>query len=107
MIIPESDKPYLIALEGPAGAGKTTLQRALGQAFTDEGIRIHLVPEFSDSPLGGAIRNCAHFGQAKPSWLLGLSGILAFLSDKVHLLDAARDPGVVWISDRFITSQLV
>jgi thymidylate kinase len=108
MIFPESGKPYLIVLEGPAGVGKTTLQHFLWQAFIANGIKASLLPEFSDSPLGEALRSNTNYGQPKPSWVLSAGGVLAFLADKLYLLEAAaRNPSDVWIADRFITSQLI
>jgi thymidylate kinase len=108
MLLPKSDKPRLIVLEGPAGAGKTTVQRFLWQSLVADGIKANLLSEFSSSPLGEALRNDTRYGQQKPPWVLGVGGVLALLGDKIFsLATAAEDAGAIWIADRLIISQLI
>src|SRR5947207_1104289 len=102
------EKPILIALEGPAGAGKTALQHFLCQELASRGINAAALPEFSDSSLGQLLKRHAGYGESKPSWTVGLGGLLAFLADKVSLIEGIRGlPKKIWISDRFLSSQLV
>ncbi len=109
MTSPQPSKPLLIALEGPAGAGKTTLQQHLWQQFLTQGVSAECIPEFSESDFGKNLRDNAQYGQAKPDWTIGIGGTLAFLADKIKLIEATNEspPRTVWISDRFVTSQLV
>jgi len=103
-----SSKPRVIALEGPAGVGKTTLSKQLLKQLTQVGVDAQIVPEFSQSDLGKVLATHAAYGQAKPSWTIGMAGTLAFIADKVHMLEiAAQSTDRVWICDRFVTSQLV
>lgn len=108
MVAHMPERPRLVALEGAAGAGKTTLQRHLAEAFAAKGFKVGVISEFSGSPLGRRLHDVAGFGEPKPAWSLGLGGLLAFLADKLHSLEAvAAAPGRVWVVDRLVTSQLI
>src|SRR5688572_4466909 len=95
-----TEKPFLIAIEGPAGVGKTALQNFLCQALPFKGINAAALPEFSDSPLGTLLKQSAQYGQAKPPWTVELGGVLAFLADKVTSTERIIGlPTRVWVSD--------
>ena len=101
-------KPRLVVLEGPAGVGKTTLQHYLWKKLVEGGISAGRIPEFSESSLGAALSNGARYGQSKPDWVTGIGGALAFLADKIRMLEtASRKSEKLLICDRVITSQLV
>lgn len=101
-------KTRLIILEGPAGVGKTTLQEYLYKNLTLKGLPVSLLPEFTNHASGKLIKKNSKYGQQKPEWLIGMGGMLAFLSDKITALEeAVRNPDRIWICDRFIATQFV
>ncbi len=103
-----STKPRLLALEGPAGVGKTTLQYLLWRRLVRTGINAKRIPEFSKSRLGKDLRADAAYGKAPSGWITGMGGTFALLADKTKMLEtASSQANTVWICDRLITSQLV
>jgi len=104
------DRPRLLALEGPAGVGKTELAVAMESILSQSGKRVTLVSEFSQTPLGLALHPAAAYGQSEPrqQWIQGLGGSLAFLSDQVAQFEAVCPSDTDWIiADRFLISQIV
>lgn len=103
-----SEKPFLIALEGPAGVGKTALQHFICEELVSRGINAAALPEFSSSLLGELLERHAAYGEAKPSWSVELGGLLAYVADKVSLVEGIIGlPRDIFISDRFLSSQLI
>lgn len=104
----DKKKPILIILEGPAGAGKTTIQEFLLQSLKSQKKIIDVLPEFSKNKLGQLIKNNCQYGQEKPKWLTGISGLMLFLVDKINKIDKATiDGNKIWICDRFITTEFI
>jgi thymidylate kinase len=103
-----NEKPFLIALEGPAGTGKTTLQRFLCQELASRGMNAAAIPEFSCSPVGQLLKQHSEYGRPKPDWIVGVGGLLSFLADKVSSFEATTEARqTIWISDRLMSSQFV
>jgi len=100
--------PTLIILEGPTGVGKTTIQDFLQNALKSKKIHVDILPEFSKNKLGQLIEKNSHYGQEKPEWLMGISGLMLFLADKINRIETARmDAGKIWICDRFISTEFI
>ena len=104
----KSHKPILIVLEGPAGVGKTTMQKFLHESISLKNVIVDSLPEFSNSKIGKLIEEHSYFKQENPSWLLGINGLMIFLADKIKVLENAQyDKEKLWICDRFITTQYI
>jgi thymidylate kinase len=98
----------IIVLEGAAGTGKTALRASLERALRKEGYSVKKIPEFSGTPLGKAVKNSSFHGATRPPWLVGMGGTLAYLADKIHLIETVDvSEHTIWIADRFILTQLV
>lgn len=98
-----------IALEGPAGVGKTAIANALALALRDQGFSVALCAEFSDSPLGQALRIAADRCLGKqPMWMLGIGGVMAFLSDHLHHVEScAAQETQITVLDRGLWTQSI
>jgi thymidylate kinase len=108
MKLERSDRARLIAFEGPAGSGKTALQKTIYQLLLADGVKVGMIHEFSESPIGKLLQRNSCYGFPKPSWLRGLAESSTMLADKIFSLEsAASQPDTIWISDRFLTSQFV
>ncbi|MDX2303858.1 MAG: hypothetical protein NW226_13715 [Microscillaceae bacterium] len=104
----KNEAPILLVFEGPSGTGKTTLQHHLGQYLQHKNLKIKILPEFSTSPLGRIIAQYSKFGHELPFFLRGLNGALAYLSDKLYLLEKnLSSANEILILDRFILSQWI
>lgn len=104
----DTKKPRFIIIEGPAGVGKTTMQKFLSDFFLLRNTVVDTLPEFSNNKFGEFIEEHSQFEHKTPSWLLGLNGLMIFLSDKIKVLeDAQFEKDKLWICDRFITTQFV
>ncbi len=101
--------PRLLALEGPAGVGKTTVSRQLAEEFAQRGVVVGYVPEFSDSPLGVALAASAAYGlPTREPWIGDLPGLTAFVADKAYAISRAITRGVeLCVADRMFTTELV
>ncbi len=101
-------KPRLIILEGPAGVGKTSVQKYLSEAFSLKNINVGTLSEFSENELGKFIKKNSRYEFENPYWLKGINGIMFFLADKINMLDVAHLEGnKIWICDRFISTQFI
>lgn len=98
----------VIAVEGPSCVGKTTLVGVLAAALTRHGIAATILPEFSDSPIGRALRDSYWVRDADvPAWKSGVAGMIAYLADKSAVLDSHRALPGVMLSDRTFLTQRV
>lgn len=98
----------VIAVEGPSCVGKTTLVGVLAEHLRARGVAAVVLPEFSESPVGGALQNRFWVRDADvPAWTSGVAGMLAYLSDKCAVLDAHRNESAVLLSDRSFLTQRV
>lgn len=98
----------LIILEGPAGVGKTTLQRFLYKKIKTKGLNVGILPEFSQDKFGRLIENNCQFGQKKPEWLTEVGGLWIFLSHKINQLEIVLSKrNKIWILDRYLLSQFI
>jgi dTMP kinase len=93
-----------ISIDGPNGVGKSTLIKALEQSLTQQGLRVHLTKELTDTALGRFIRQHHKRYQAKT-----LAFFLA--ADRQNhiekdILPALHDHDIV-LSDRYVASSLV
>jgi len=88
-----------IAFEGPGGAGKTTLSKAVFDELTKSGFKVGMIPEFSDNPIGNSLSRALCVEQdVLPDWIQGIGGTMAILSDKMFLLEAAsKEHERLWI----------
>jgi thymidylate kinase len=104
----DKHNPNLIILEGPTGVGKTTIQDFLQKTLKSKKIHVDILPEFSKNKFGKLIERNSHYGQEKPDWLMGISGLMLFLADKINRIEMARmDTGKIWICDRFISTEFI
>ena len=102
-------RPRLVALEGPAGVGKTTLTRAIADHLHASGSSVTILPEFQRDTLGDEIARESAFGiEDRPPWLSGLAGRLIYLSSHIQAFESVLLKSTDWIvADRFLLSDLV
>jgi len=97
-----------ISLEGPEGAGKSTLIRALGQAFEQDLKSTLLTREPGGSPIGGAVRDLLLHSQ---HGLSPLAELFLFLADRTehvtHVIRPALAEEKVVLCDRHADSTVV
>ncbi len=91
-----------IVLEGPEGAGKSTLVRALGGRLLAEGFRVLSVREPGGTPVAEAARKVALRSRHEMSDAAELFLILAARADLVdRVIRPALEAGQVVLADRF------
>lgn len=91
-----------IVLEGPEGAGKSTLVRALGARLLAEGFQVLSVREPGGTPVAEAARKLALRSRHKMSAAAELFLILAARADLVErVIRPALEAGQVVLADRF------
>jgi len=96
-------KGFFVSLEGPEGAGKTTLARRLADWFKEQGAEVVLTREPGGTRLGERLRELLlHEGMdAKTEFLL-------YLADRAeHVAQVIRPAllrGAVVVADRFVDS---
>ncbi|WP_424187609.1 dTMP kinase [Actinokineospora sp. G85] len=94
----------LVSIDGPAGAGKTTLVDHLGHHLTRRGHLVHTTTEPSHSPLGKLAR-----AEADSLHEYALACLVA--ADRYHHLDTEllprRESGHIVLCDRYLPSTLV
>jgi dTMP kinase len=98
-----------ITLEGGEGSGKTTLARALAEAFEEQGHSVRVTQEPGGTELGRAVVRVLQEGEGEltPS---PLAELLLFAADRAQhvreVIQPALAEGKVVISDRFTDSAL-
>lgn len=91
-----------LVVEGPDGAGKTTLARALAARLREAGLAVVEVREPGGTPLAEAARRTVLDTSLKASPLAELFLMLAARADLVSkVIRPALDAGQVVVSDRF------
>jgi dTMP kinase len=91
-----------IVLEGPEGAGKSTLVRALGARLLAEGAQVLAVREPGGTPVAEAARKVALRSRHEMSAAAELFLILAARADLVErVIRPALEAGHVVLADRF------
>lgn len=106
-LLPISERGRFITLEGPDGAGKTTLSQALAVKLEQVGIPFVLTREPGDGPIGPSIREILLSGSEMDAW----TEAFLFLADRRQhcrsVVHPALDSGKWVICDRFADSTLV
>jgi dTMP kinase len=96
-----------ITFEGPEGAGKTTVLRAVADALRAEGRDVFVTREPGDGPVGGEIRQILLHGHD----LQPLSEVFLFLADRAEhvarMIRPALEEGKVVLCDRYADSTVV
>lgn len=96
-----------ITLEGPEGAGKSTLARALSDRLSGAGKKVTLTREPGAGELGASIRQLLLHGGDMPA----MTELFLFLADRANhvetLIRPALAEGGVVVCDRFTDSTLV
>jgi dTMP kinase len=96
-----------VVIEGPEGAGKSTLIRALGARLAAEGRAHTLVREPGGTPLAEAARRAVLDPEHRPGPVAELFLFLAARADLVAaVIRPALDRGEVVIADRFDLSTM-
>jgi dTMP kinase len=91
-----------VVVEGPEGAGKSTLVRALGARLLAEGVRVLQVREPGGTPVAEAARKVALRSRHEISPAAELFLILAARADLVaRVIRPALEEGQVVLADRF------
>lgn len=91
-----------VVVEGPEGAGKSTLVRALGARLLAEGMQVLLVREPGGTPVAEAARKVALRSRHELSAAAELFLILAARADLVaRVIRPALEAGQVVLADRF------
>jgi dTMP kinase len=91
-----------VVVEGPDGAGKSTLVRALGARLLAEGVRVLQVREPGGTPVAEAARKVALRSRHEISPAAELFLILAARADLVtRVIRPALEEGLVVLADRF------
>lgn len=98
------DRGLLVSVDGPGGAGKTTIVRHLAQILLAEGRHVHVTAE----PSSGAIGKLA--AELTPT-VTGHALACLYAADRYHHVETEIKPrvqtGHVVISDRYLASGLV
>jgi dTMP kinase len=103
---PSSDpRPGLfVSVDGPAGAGKTTIVRHLAQLLAADGEQVHVTAEPSAGPIGEAAATLT-------ATVTGNALACLYAADRYHHIETEIEPhlraGHLVISDRYVASGLV
>jgi dTMP kinase len=99
---------FLIVLEGPEGAGKTTIARLLERTLKNAGLDVISTREPGGTKLGESIRNVLL--HSRDTTIPALSELFLFLASRVAFIDEVvrpqLDKGGVVIADRFELSTM-
>jgi dTMP kinase len=103
---PSSDRPrgLFVSVDGPGGAGKTTIVRHLAQLLAAKGAQVHITAEPSTGPMGMLAVELTEI-------VAGHALACRYAADRYHHLETEITPylaaGHLVISDRYIASGLV
>jgi dTMP kinase len=93
-----------VSVDGPSGAGKTTIVRHLAQMLVAEGRHVHVTEEPSEGPIG-------RLASELTETVTGHSLACLYAADRYHHVDTEITPflktGHIVITDRYIASGLV
>ena len=96
-----------ISIEGPDGAGKSTLAARLSGALAERGLQVVTTREPGDGPIGPRIRHILLEGASVDSW----TEVFLFLADRRQhvegLIRPALEQGKWVICDRYSDSTIV
>lgn len=96
-----------VTLEGPEGAGKSTVIRTLGVQLTDLGFNVVTTREPGDSSIGRQVRELLLEGSS----IDRRTELLLFLADRAqHIVEVVRpalSAGKIVLCDRFVDSTIV
>jgi dTMP kinase len=98
------ERGRLISVDGPSGAGKTTIVRHLAQMLVAHGEHVHVTAEPSGGPIGTLASELTET-------VTGHALACLYAADRYHHVDTEIAPylktGHIVISDRYIASGLV
>lgn len=103
---PSSDRPrgLFVSVDGPGGAGKTTIVRHLAQMLVAHGEHVHVTAEPSSGPIGTLASELTET-------VTGHALACLYAADRYHHVETEIAPylktGHIVISDRYIASGLV
>lgn len=93
-----------VSVDGPGGAGKTTIVRHLAQMLVAQGEQVHVTAEPSSGPIGKLA------SELTPS-VTGHALACLYAADRYHHIDTEIKPflqtGHIVVSDRYVASGLV
>ncbi|GGS84227.1 hypothetical protein GCM10010156_48520 [Planobispora rosea] len=93
-----------VTLDGPGGAGKSTLTRLLGERLAAAGHPVHITRQPSDGPLGTLARH-------QTATYSGTALACLVAADRYHHLDTEIGPalttGAVVVCDRYVAASYV
>jgi dTMP kinase len=95
---------WFVSVDGPSGAGKTTIVRHLAQMLAAAGEQVHVTAEPSSGPIGS-------LATALTETVTGHALACLYAADRYHHVETEIKPrlgaGQIVISDRYIASGLV
>lgn len=98
------DRGVFVSIDGPSGAGKTTIVNHLAQMLVAAGEDVHVTAEPSQGPIGGLCRELTET-------VTGHALACLYAADRYHHVETEVRPfiekGRTVITDRFIPSGLV
>lgn len=106
MLRPSSshERGLFVSVDGPGGAGKSTIVRHLAQMLVAEGERVHVTAEPSDGPIGTLCRDLTES-------VTGHALACLYAADRYHHVVTEIGPNLAnqctVISDRYLPSGLV
>lgn len=101
-----SDRGFglFVSVDGPSGAGKTTIVRHLAQLLVAQGEQVHVTAEPSSGPIGALASELTET-------VTGHALACLYAADRYHHIDTEIQPllktGHIVVSDRYIASGLV
>jgi dTMP kinase len=100
----EHQRGLFVSVDGPGGAGKTTIVRHLAQTLLAEGHQVHVTAEPSSGPVGKLASDLT------PT-VTGHALACLYAADRYHHIETEIKPllktGYLVISDRYVASGLV